>query len=120
MERVRAPDRVRGTAGDRLGDPIRHVSGYVGEFGCSLVSEVVEEHAQCSLAAAGSGPHEATGVVIDHDDQVAVRPFVRDLIDPDPTQPFETIHDRFDILVDAADRTPDPHGAVGTAEGQGY
>ena len=43
MERVRAPDRVRGTAGDRLGDPIRHVSGYVGEFGCSLVAEFVEE-----------------------------------------------------------------------------
>jgi hypothetical protein len=92
----------------------------VGELGCPGVAEFVEEPVQCRLGPSGSGPHEATGVVIDDNDQIALTTFVRDLIDPDPTQPFETIHDRFDILVDAADRTPDPHGAVGTAEGQGY
>ena len=52
----------------------------------SVVSEFVEEHVQCSLAAAGPGPDETAGVVINHDDQVAVSPFVGDLIDPDPPQ----------------------------------
>jgi hypothetical protein len=56
----------------------------VGNFGCPLLSEFVEEYVECSLAAAGPGPDQTAGVVINHDDQVAVSPFVGDLIDPDP------------------------------------
>ena len=59
------------------------------EFGCPGVAEVVEEAVQCGFGPSGSGPHEAAGVGVDHDDQIAVRPFVRDLIDPDPTQTIE-------------------------------
>jgi hypothetical protein len=45
-----------------------------------------KNNVQSGLGPAGSGPDETAGVVINHDDQVAVSPFVGDLIDPDPTQ----------------------------------
>ena len=48
-----------------------------------MVAEFVEEPVECSLAASLSGPDQAAGVVVDNDDQVAVRPFVGDLVDPD-------------------------------------
>ena len=46
---------------------------------------------------------QAAGVVVDHDDQVAVRPLVRDLVDPDPTQTGQTINNTFDVVVDPGD-----------------
>jgi hypothetical protein len=63
----------------------------------------VEEHVQCSFGPAGSGPHEAAGVVINNNDQVAVPAFVRDLIDPDPTQTGEAVDGGFDVAIDAAE-----------------
>jgi hypothetical protein len=56
----------------------------MGEFGCSLLAEFVEEHVQCGFGPAGSRPHQIAGVVVDNHYQVTVSPFVGDLIDPDP------------------------------------
>ena len=47
--------------------------------GCPVVAELVEEHVQCSLAASGSGPDEAAGVVINHDDQVALPALLQEI-----------------------------------------
>ena len=79
----------------------------MGDLDCSLLSKFVEEHVECSLAAAGSGPNETAGVVIDHDDQVTVSTFVGDLIDPDPTQTPKTIDIGLDVIVDPGDDRPD-------------
>jgi hypothetical protein len=79
----------------------------VGDQAGPFSAEFVEEHVQCSFAAAGSGPDKTAGVVIDHDDQETVPTFVGDLIDPDPTQPFETVDVGFDVIVDPGDDRPD-------------
>jgi hypothetical protein len=75
----------------------------MGDFGCPLVSKFVEEHVQCSLRPAGAGPHEAAGVVINNNNQVAVPTFVRDLVDPYPTQPVKTVNNSLDVVVDSGD-----------------
>ena len=57
----------------------------------AFVAELVEEHLQVGVGAARAGPHQMAGVVVDHDDQVAVPALVGDLVDPDPAQPGEPI-----------------------------
>jgi len=79
----------------------------VGESGCPGVAELVEEAVQCGFGPSWSGPDQAAGVVVDNDDQVAVRPSVRDLVDPDPTQTGQTINRDFDVVVDAGDDRSD-------------
>jgi hypothetical protein len=79
----------------------------MGDLGCALVSEFVEEHIQCSLRPARASPHETASVVINNNNQIPVSPFVGDLIDPDPTQPVKTINSRLDIMVDPGDDRPD-------------
>ena len=53
-----------------------------------------------------SGPDETAAVVVDNDDQVAVPPFVGDLIDPDPTQTSEAVDSGLDVIVDPCDDRP--------------
>jgi len=72
-----------------------------------LVAEFVEEHVEDGLAATGSGPDKTARIVVDNHDQVTVRAFVGDLIDPDPTQTRQTINGGFYIVVDAGDDRPD-------------
>ncbi len=107
MERVGAADGVRCTSCDSFGDPVSHVSRHMGDLGCSLLSEFVEEHVQGSFRPAGSDPHQAAGIVINNHDQVAVRTFVGDLIDPDSTQTGQTVDGGFNIVVNAGDDRPD-------------
>jgi hypothetical protein len=45
--------------------------------------------------------------VVDHNDQIAVPAFVRDLIDPDPTQTVKPINNGFSVVVDSGDDRPD-------------
>jgi hypothetical protein len=45
--------------------------------------------------------------MVDDHDQVVVPPLVGDLVDPDPAQPIEPIHDGVDIGVDPGDDRPD-------------
>jgi hypothetical protein len=78
----------------------------MGDLGCPLVSKFVEEHVQCSLRPARAGPHETAGVVINNNNQVAVPTLVRDLVDPDPTQPVKTINNSFNVTVDSGDDRP--------------
>ena len=79
----------------------------MGDFGCSLLSEFVEEHVEGGLGPTRSRPDETAGVVVDHDDQVTVSPFVGDLVDPDPTQTPKTVDTGFDVVVDPGDDRPD-------------
>ena len=54
MERVGAPQRVRGPRRDNSGDPVRHIRRNMGEQGGSLGTELIEEHA--SAASLRPGP----------------------------------------------------------------
>jgi hypothetical protein len=89
------------------GDPVSHVGGHVGQVGGALGAELVEEHPEGGVVAAGAGPHQPAGVVIDNDDQVAVPALVGDLVDPDPAQPVEPVDASVDVGVDAGDDRPD-------------
>ena len=104
---VGTPDRIRCASCNSFGDPVGHISRNMGYLGCSLFSKFVEEHVQCGLRPAGSGPDETAAVVVDNDDQVAVPPFVGDLIDPDPTQTSEAVDSGLDVIVDPCDDRPD-------------
>ena len=107
MERVRATDRIRGTTGHGFGDPVSHISRNMGDFGCSPLSEFVEEHIQRSLGPARAGPHETAGVMVNNHNQVTVSPLVGDLIDPDPSQTIKTVDVGFDVCVDSGDNRSD-------------
>ena len=107
VERIGAAQCVRGSLGDDAGDPARHVRRNMGQQGSAFVAELVEEHLQIGVGAARAGPHQMSGVVIDHDDQVAVPALVGDLIDPDPTQPIEAIDSGFDVVIDPGDDRAD-------------
>ncbi len=107
MERIGAPHRVRGPVGDDAGDPVSHISRNMGEQRGSFGTELVEEHFQGGVVAARSGPHQPATVMVHDDDQVAVAAFVGDLVDPDPTQPVETIDGRVDVRVHARHDRPD-------------
>ena len=78
----------------------------MSDFGCSLLSEFVEEHVQRGFGPARSRPDETAGVVVDNNDQVTMSSFVGDLIDPDSTQTRQTIDGGFNIMVDAGDDRP--------------
>ena len=78
-------------AGNDPGDPVGHVSRNMREQRRPVGAELVEEHVQRGVVAAGPGPHEPAAVMIDDHDQIAVAAFVGDLVDPDPAQPLETI-----------------------------
>ena len=83
----------------------------MGQQGGAFFAEFIEEHVQRCVVAARAGPHQTPGVVIDHDNQVAVTALVAEIfIDPDPAQPIETIDPRLDVVVDPgddhADRAP--------------
>ena len=105
--RIRVSHRVGGPLLDDAGDPVSHVSADVGQLGAALLAELVEEHVEGGVVAAGAGPHQRAGVVVDDDDQVAVPALVGDLVDPDPAQPIEAVHDGVDIGVDPGDDRPD-------------
>ena len=53
----------------------------------------VEELLQGGRVTSRRGPHQPTGVVVDHDQQVQVPTLVGDLVDADPPQPGEPIRD---------------------------
>ena len=107
VERIGAPLCVRGSLGDDAGDPARHVRRNMGQQGSAFVAEFVEEHLQIGVGAARAGPHQTSGVVIDHDNQIAVPALVGDLIDPDPTQTIEAIDSGFDVVIDSGDDRAD-------------
>jgi hypothetical protein len=107
MERVGAAHGVRGAAGLDPGDPVRHFGRDVGQLGGAFGAELVEEDVQSGVVAARSRPHQTAGVVIDHDDEVAVAALVGDLVDPDPAEPVEPVNSSVDIGVDAGDDRPD-------------
>ena len=84
VERVVADVRVRAALADRPGDPRGHVAGHELDLVAAVFPEQIQELLDCCLVAAGTGPHEAAGVVVDHDREVSL-PFAnRDLIHPDP------------------------------------
>ena len=80
VERVSAQDRLRRAAGGRPGDPVRAVSGQVGEQPAAFLAELIEEGVHGAGLAAGRGPDQQPGVVIDHDDQVYMAAFIGDLV----------------------------------------
>ena len=83
----------------------------MGDLRGPLDTERVEEPSQRGLVAAGRGPHQRAAVVIDDHGQVAVATLVGDLVDPDPTQPGETVHPGVDVGRDAGhDRPHRPPG----------
>jgi hypothetical protein len=110
MERVRAAHRVRGAASNDASDPVGHIGRNMGERCRAFGTELVEEHVQRSVVAAGTSPHQVAAVMIDDHDQIAMPALVRDLIDPDPAQPVQPIDRRVHISVhardDGADRAP--------------
>jgi hypothetical protein len=66
-----------------------------------------------AFVAAGGGPHQPAGVVVDHDHQVLVPALVGDLIDPDPLEPLEPVDAGVDVGHDPGDDVahrapPDP------------
>ena len=110
MERVDAADRVGHALGDRPGDPRGHVGGDQFDLFAALFAERVEEREHRLAVAAGGGPHQPPGVMVDDDGQVPLALAVADLVDPDPPQPVKQIDlaHRFggDPLEDRADRPP--------------
>ena len=107
VKRIGAAHGVRGSLGNDAGDPARHVRRDVGQLRSAFVAEFVVEHLKVGVGAARADPHQMAGVVIDHDDQVAVSALVGDLIDPDPSQPVDAINTRLDICIDPRDDRPD-------------
>jgi hypothetical protein len=114
VEGVHHPHRVRTPLGDDLGNPVGSIRGHVCDLRCPFLAQQVEEGPQGVGVPARCRPHQAPGVVIDHDGQVLVMLLVGDLVDPDPAQPGQQVHPLGHgsphPLADAADRAPaDPH-----------
>jgi len=63
----------------------------VGQLGGPVGPEKVEELPQRVLVAAGRGPHQPAGVMVDEAGQVPLTLAVGDLIDPDPPQPAQQV-----------------------------
>jgi len=74
-----------------VGDPLRGVGAHQADLGAALLAEQVEEALQGLLVPADPRPHQAPGVVVHHDHQVAVAALVADLIDPDAPQAIERV-----------------------------
>src|SRR4051794_15979389 len=87
------------------------------ELGAAVRAERVEERLDALAVAAGRGPHQPAGVVVDDDGQIALPLAVADLVDPDPTQPGEQVappgrlgRDTFTDRTDRAPRDPQQLG----------
>ena len=127
VERVGAPDRVRTALGDHGGDPVGGVRAHVCDQLAPLVAELVEEPSQRRGVAAGGGPHQPAGVVVDHDGQVAMTLLITDLVHAETAQPGEAVGRGQRVVADPAHDRPDgppgdahqiPHRALRAAHGQ--
>ena len=73
--RSSAPDCVRSPSRDCFGDPVSHRSGDTwARSAASSSRRVRRSPGPCGFGPSWSVPHEAAGVVVDLDDEVAVRP----------------------------------------------
>src|SRR6476661_3037345 len=76
VERVGAADRYRAAVLHHGGDPVRPVSGDMGDQLRPVGSQPVEEALQSGLVLPGRGPHQPARIVVDHDRQVLVATLV--------------------------------------------
>jgi hypothetical protein len=110
VEGIQAHDRLRAAARRHVGDPARRVGAEVGELAGASIAEGVEAPLQRLLVAAGRGPDQPAGVVIDDHGEVAVALLVGQLVHPDPPQPSEPVGARGllggDPGADPADAAP--------------
>ena len=74
-----------------LADPFSRVGTDKPDMTGSFGPEEIEEGLQRGPVVTGGGPHQTASVVVDDDHQILVAAPIRDLIDPDPTQPVEGI-----------------------------
>src|ERR1035437_4464094 len=72
VEWVHAPDHVRAPVADCGGDRLRHVTGHQLELSAAFFSEHVQELLDRLAVAAGGGPHQLPGVVVDDHGQIPV------------------------------------------------
>jgi len=94
VKRVGASHGVGTSIADHVSDPCGPISGDMGDLGASTrprCLQRIEEGAHGRAFPAGTGPHQAAAVVINHDGQVLVAALVGDLIDPDPRQAGERV-----------------------------
>jgi hypothetical protein len=82
----------------------------MGEPGGAVGTELIKEHVQRGVVAAGTGPHQPAGVMVDDGDEIAVPALVGDLVDPNASHPVEAVNRGVDVSVDPrhdrADRAP--------------
>jgi hypothetical protein len=89
VKRVRTTDRGRAALGHHVGDPVRSISGHMGDLRSALSAERIEEPPQGGGVAARRGPHQPTRVVIDdHRDSVESK------LSSSPGFPGSDLHDR--------------------------
>jgi hypothetical protein len=91
MKGVEAQHRLGCPLGSHGVDPLRAVSGDVGQQRGAVFAQGVEETPQRRGVTALGGPHQPAGVMIDHAEQIPVALAVADLIDPDPAQPIQPV-----------------------------
>lgn len=84
MERIRTADRTWAALGDHVGDPVRGISGHMGDLRGALSAQRIEEPPQGGGVTARRGPRQPTRVVIDHHRQVLVVALIGSLIDTGP------------------------------------
>ena len=112
MKRVEADLGVRAALGDRAGDPVGHVAGDELDLLAALFAEQIQELLDRLAVAAGSGPHQPAGVVVDHDGEVSLAFADRDLIDPDPLEPREQVAPRLASAVTRSQIQPTVRHAI--------
>jgi hypothetical protein len=114
VKRVQADQGVGAALGDRPGDPVGVIAGDELDVGRSARCPAVQERLDRVAIAAGVRPDQATGVVVDDDDHVALALGGGDLVDPDPLEVGQRVAPcalvGHHALADRADRAPvDPH-----------
>ena len=73
----------------------------------TFLAEFVEEHVQCGLSTARSGPDETASVVVNHAKQITVSKVVGDLIHSIRRRPERRCNLGLNIIVDSGDDRPD-------------
>src|SRR5664280_869141 len=103
MERIEANRRLRCLLPHDRVDPLRAIGRDMRQQSRSGRPEGVEEQCQGVLVAALVGPHEATGVMVDHTREESVSLPVGNFVDPDAGKPIELFGFPGEVLHDPGD-----------------
>jgi hypothetical protein len=121
MERIGAQRRPGTPSPHDPGNPLGRVGGDKRDRRAPLGPEGIEERLEGRLRSTVGGPHEASGVMVDDDHEIALAAPVADLVDPDPDETGERVASGprvgDDPGDDRSDRPPgdpgqDPDGAL--------